>query len=512
MSIKNKHIDQQVRHITKTIEKAIKTSITLIVITISILLFVIANKQIVTSIQEQVVTISKTINSTMTSYYDKIEDTLKILESDPSLLNAINDLNTSNLNSNNLLEVERQLNIITDNNKEIVEAYLISSKDKYLKLPKDNNVQSKITTTNLYREFIDSQGIKWTTPYIDTNENETFINVGFPIKQGILVKGVVVLKINFSDIADRVQNLNIGNNGFYSLISRPKNRSDFKVIHTTEGNVKPLIYLKNIVDSPSTEKDAPIKGLTALLDDANVNINVHSKLKPIYIGGSEYKVFVHEDQKLGVYKVIGIESKEFNKKSTTLLFSSIFISGTISLVSIFLLIRLLNKLSLMALIDPLTSLKNRRGVEEFLQTKENKPISVLLMDIDYFKKYNDNYGHLKGDEILKLVSTNLSKLTAEALEKDSFILARYGGEEFIIVVDDYNEEKTKLLASKIVELFNEIKIPHEYSEVTSHITLSIGLYSNPTYIPHEDAILYADEALYQSKKLGRNRWTHYNEF
>ncbi|QBP42448.1 GGDEF domain-containing protein [Paenisporosarcina antarctica] len=150
--------------------------------------------------------------------------------------------------------------------------------------------------------------------------------------------------------------------------------------------------------------------------------------------------------------------------------------------------------------DPLTGLKNRR----FLNTKlleyveiakiEQSPFSLLLIDVDYFKRVNDTYGHPTGDAVLQELSW---KLQSEA--RDSDIVARMGGEEFIIILPYTNKKEAQVIAERI-----RLNIDHGNWENT-RITVSIGV---TTYEINDNAnnlISRADEALYQSKKDGRNR-------
>ncbi len=157
--------------------------------------------------------------------------------------------------------------------------------------------------------------------------------------------------------------------------------------------------------------------------------------------------------------------------------------------------------------DPLTQLKNRRAFdEEFdrlihsLQHKK-ETLSVLMIDVDHFKSYNDQFGHIEGDQILIEIASLLSK----TLKKND-ILARYGGEEFIVVLTD-NEEQSILTAETLRRTIQD----HRWDKRS--ITISIGIatlgITSDKNKSTKDLINEADKALYESKTKGRNRFTHF---
>jgi diguanylate cyclase (GGDEF)-like protein len=129
------------------------------------------------------------------------------------------------------------------------------------------------------------------------------------------------------------------------------------------------------------------------------------------------------------------------------------------------------------------------------------PISVMLLDIDYFKKVNDTYGHAAGDRVLKYLAK-----TIKSGKRDMDIAARFGGEEFILLLPFSDAEGSKNLAERIRKECEKAKITYEGKEIS--ITLSAGIYSdldtsNPCSI--SDSIQYADNALYMAKRQGRNQ-------
>lgn len=161
--------------------------------------------------------------------------------------------------------------------------------------------------------------------------------------------------------------------------------------------------------------------------------------------------------------------------------------------------------------DGLTQIFNRRHFDETFDTawrfstRNNLPISIIMIDIDYFKKYNDHYGHQQGDEALKQVAQILKGFAKRAND----LLARYGGEEFIIMHQPDSKEHLKKTLNFIIEAINDAKIPHETSEVSEYISVSAGacLIDVPggwmkDY--KELAVKVADQALYKAKNKGRN--------
>ncbi|NES98962.1 MAG: GGDEF domain-containing protein, partial [Desertifilum sp. SIO1I2] len=162
-----------------------------------------------------------------------------------------------------------------------------------------------------------------------------------------------------------------------------------------------------------------------------------------------------------------------------------------------------------ATIDFLTQLANRRKLEQYLtqqwelMDREQLPLTVMLCDIDYFKQYNDAYGHLAGDRCLKEIATVLNEMVSD---RESLV-SRYGGEEFAIILPRTNHLEALKIAQRIRDRLQEKSIPHRYSQVSDWVTLSLGGVSK---VPHpqlkpEDLISQADRCLYKAKQGGKNQ-------
>jgi two-component system chemotaxis family response regulator WspR len=158
--------------------------------------------------------------------------------------------------------------------------------------------------------------------------------------------------------------------------------------------------------------------------------------------------------------------------------------------------------------DSLTGLANRRHFDESLNIEWKRamrnrvPMSVMMLDIDYFKSYNDTYGHLKGDEVLRKVAGIIQK----SLMRPADLAYRYGGEEFVLILPEISITGTKMLAENIRKNVEVLDIPHEGSKIAPHLTISIGIASIvPAGNDPASLVSMADAALYRAKDGGRNQ-------
>ncbi|MBF0235246.1 MAG: diguanylate cyclase [Desulfamplus sp.] len=162
-----------------------------------------------------------------------------------------------------------------------------------------------------------------------------------------------------------------------------------------------------------------------------------------------------------------------------------------------------------ATLDGLTQIPNRRKFDEYLGSewkraaRDKSTISLILCDIDFFKPYNDNYGHQGGDETLRQVA----RCIADNSRRPADLAARYGGEEFVVVLPDTDTEGAVKVAENLRIAVRNLEIPHAHSKVNNCVTISLGVASIiPTnQDPPTLIIERADAALYQAKKFGRDR-------
>jgi diguanylate cyclase (GGDEF)-like protein/PAS domain S-box-containing protein len=170
------------------------------------------------------------------------------------------------------------------------------------------------------------------------------------------------------------------------------------------------------------------------------------------------------------------------------------------------------KLRSLAMLDELTGIKNRRAFNEYLCLQwtywKFKKISfcILLIDIDYFKKYNDAYGHIKGDDCLKLIAQTIEC----SVENKSDMVARFGGEEFIVLLTNTNTniDNSIKIGNLIRNNINKLTIPHNSSDCSKFVSVSIGIATTNQLKLEEDytsLLILADKALYLAKNNGRNQ-------
>ncbi|WP_084254069.1 response regulator [Methylobacter marinus] len=163
----------------------------------------------------------------------------------------------------------------------------------------------------------------------------------------------------------------------------------------------------------------------------------------------------------------------------------------------------------LASIDALTGIPNRRMFDEYFarewrrSMRSASPLSLIFMDVDYFKPFNDNYGHAEGDRCLE----NIAAILSDTLKRVTDFVARYGGEEFVAVLPEMNFDGAVEIAEAMRKNVADSNIPHAYSGVADRVTLSLGVSSvvPATDLSPEDLIKTADEALYIAKENGRNQ-------
>ena len=162
-------------------------------------------------------------------------------------------------------------------------------------------------------------------------------------------------------------------------------------------------------------------------------------------------------------------------------------------------------------LDGLTGVFNRRYFDQQLGTewarsaRNGSPLSMVMLDVDFFKNYNDRYGHQAGDDCLRMIASTLKS----ALKRPADLVARYGGEEFACILPDTSFDDAMALAGDLEAQVRRLALPHESSDVAKVVTISIGVGSNGGAAPAQDGGLQllkmADAQLYEAKHTGRGR-------
>jgi len=163
----------------------------------------------------------------------------------------------------------------------------------------------------------------------------------------------------------------------------------------------------------------------------------------------------------------------------------------------------------LSFLDGLTGIANRRRFDETMARewrrcgRSHQPVSLIILDVDHFKSYNDHYGHQAGDECLRA----LAEILGDQVKRSGDLVARYGGEEFVVLLPETENDGAERVAERLRSAVAESGIPHANSPVAPHVTISLGV---ATMVPGggftpELLAQMADQLLYQAKRSGRNR-------
>ncbi|NQZ09564.1 MAG: sensor domain-containing diguanylate cyclase, partial [Algicola sp.] len=175
---------------------------------------------------------------------------------------------------------------------------------------------------------------------------------------------------------------------------------------------------------------------------------------------------------------------------------------------------ILNELTRLSKVDGLTDIANRRRFDEeyeqdWIEAQRNQlPLSLIMADIDFFKQFNDTYGHQVGDDCLQKVAKALEKSVIRSAD----LVARFGGEEFVVILPNTDSKGACTIAQTILDNVKQLNIEHQTSTVANILTTSLGI---ATLTPVKNDVLstllgQADKALYQAKETGRDRWVLYH--
>ncbi|WP_050182791.1 GGDEF domain-containing protein [Domibacillus robiginosus] len=164
------------------------------------------------------------------------------------------------------------------------------------------------------------------------------------------------------------------------------------------------------------------------------------------------------------------------------------------------------QLQMLMLTDELTGIRNRRGFRSMLAAEQNcsdleRPVAFMMIDIDCFKQYNDFYGHMRGDSVIRAVAQTID----QHVSPYTGFAARYGGEEFVVALFDQTEESVKELGETICCKIGELKIEHEASTAVNWVTISVGIQTGSFKNNVDTLMALADDALYEAKTNGRNQ-------
>ncbi|MCL2185974.1 MAG: diguanylate cyclase [Treponema sp.] len=343
-------------------------------------------------------------------------------------------------------------------------------------------------------------GIAVTNPYIALLTSDPVISYSRQIhdRDGNPL-GVVAVDVQLDKMAEYVVNTKLAEGGYGILIT---------------DNLE-------ILASPSKEylgkhlSELPHKNIDVVVSNLEKGSDIFEHIVTDDLLGSEYNLFTRKLENgwhIGIFTPVG---KFYQQVTGMRIFISILgISFAFALSFVLLHIvdakRKAEKKAGEAYFDSLTGIYNRRYFEENLNklmkllSRSGDLLSLMLIDIDHFKKYNDTYGHSEGDKCLITVADVLSK----TLTRDTDFIARYGGEEFVVVLPNANMDGACIIAEKLIQNMHKQNILHENSETASFVTISIGVVTGS--VNHKqnsvDFVKQADKMLYLSKHEGRNRF------
>jgi len=459
------------------------------------------------------------------SYFEYLKDREKSTEALKVLTNACH-LSIQH----NLLEKVSEISIMLS-----ISFGDLGDYENSLKYSKLHYEYEKIYTKSYYKNIFNSLNIKKKLQEIE-KENNNIIEKNKNLKVQKQSLQMLVEKISIiSELGQKITStLNLGSivDVLYSSIKSIMNLSFFGIGLYDETNSM-INYLDVISDGEKRKKsslsinDGETFAGNCIKNREVIIINNTSKEFPKYIDEKTYnnqlKLGKNSELNSLVFcplivntKVIGIMTIQSEEKNaftsyhvemvkSLSSYAAIAINNAIKSTELENLNEVLLSLSEK---DKLTGIANRRKFDEYINyiwdvaIEEGNSIALLIIDIDYFKEYNDNFGHLEGDNCITSVANVFSNLNTRP-----YFVSRYGGDEFVIVLPECSIDDAVKFGENIRAKVADLNIPHKFSKISDRITLSIGITS---IIPNKsitinEFIRKADDALYISKKRGRNR-------
>ncbi len=311
----------------------------------------------------------------------------------------------------------------------------------------------------------------------------------------IIISSSILLLIIFI-ILYKNRTINIINKKMKKYI----NIIDQNVLTTTTDTKGNITYASNAFLRISQYSEKNLIGKNyKIIQHKDMNKKTYIELWNTIKNGKEWKGEIKNAKKDGGYFwSYTVITPEFNDKGQIISYTSIQEDITDK--------KLIEKISIT---DGLTNIYNRRHfdntIEKYIKNakRNNELVTFILLDIDHFKQYNDNYGHQKGDEVLIKVADFLKNI----IKRTDDYCFRLGGEEFGILYKSKDLNNAKLLARKILEEIENLKIPHEYNCVSKYVTVSVGAYCDyaENIIDIKELYKNTDNLLYKSKEKGRNQ-------
>ena len=281
-----------------------------------------------------------------------------------------------------------------------------------------------------------------------------------------------------------------------------KNLNIEYVLHDSGGNAAyRLVSLEDVerfdLDMARTEKVAALTFMTLILLSIIAGLWSFNRFlfRPMHVMQNEMERAVQGDFSATVG---GHTLKEFHALASAFNIMVLKVADNI------------RQLQQLSFIDGLTGISNRRQFDLSLQAewqralRSQQDLSLIMLDIDYFKRYNDSYGHLAGDECLRIMGSMLRSL----VKRSTDVLARYGGEEFVILMPDTPAQGASLIAQRIADELAGLNLPHKASPLGGKLTVSMGCATcKVSRVSKSDTLVgAADEALYRAKGAGRNQF------